>query len=610
MDTNNLAIQSIYRTFRGPWHGESKIVLGIDIGTTYSGVAFAYLVQGGDQILNRVDKWPGQEAQNFSGKIPTLVWYNDAGKAASFGAEASSPRVQAEAEENGWQLAKHFKLHLHPKDLRAKHKLALDPLPCGVNLSTIYADFLRYLLEHTRECFETTIINGPEVWRIHSRNMEVVIAHPNGWGVREQVFLRTSSVVAGFTLAENALDHVHFVTEAEASVHFCIHYTNLKSSLHPYTTFAVCDAGGSTVDSTVYYVEKTHPKLQLSETRTSACVQAGSIFVDKLAEAFLRQFFESRELPWEEADEYVTTGIHNFEFKEKRKFGEETSEVSLGVAGYRCKKLELGIRHGELKIPASTVRSFFDPCVNQIIESVESQTSSLPVSYILLVGGFGSNPYLHRRLKNRLDPTGCQVISTTEATSKAVADGAVVWHCVNSVIKRAPRLSYGIATILPYCPVNPEHVGRKRMDKPSGTYVNGQWSLIVHQDIPIDCDEWSRQAFNREFGRSDPNLDDFQVRIYGSPYGEVSEWIRDKSGNLNAGFREVCTITANLSAMKNGLKRHKNSKGTEYWTLRFHVCIRFGRTELEARLEWVDSKGILNIGPATVIVTDDIELEI
>ncbi|CAE6471327.1 hypothetical protein ACGC1H_005400 [Rhizoctonia solani] len=481
MDTNNLAIQSIYRTFHGPWHGESKIVLGVDIGTTYSGVAFTYLVQGGDQILNRVDKWPGQEAQNFSGKIPTLVWYNEAGKAVSFGAEALRPRVQAEAEENGWQLAKHFKLHLHPKDLRAKHKLALDPLPYGVNLSTIYADFLRYVLEHTRKCFETTIINGSEVWQAHSQNMDIVIAHPNGWGVREQAFLRTSSVVAGFTFAENALDYVHFVTEAEASVHFCIHYTNLKSSLHPYTTFAVCDAGGSTVDTSVYLVEKTHPKLQLSETHASACIQAGSIFVDKLAENYLRQFFESRELPWEEADEYVTTGIQNFESKEKRKFGEETSEVSLGVAGYRCKKLELGIRHGELKIPASTVRSFFDPCVDQIIESVESQTSSLSVSYILLVGGFGSNPYLYNRLKNRLDPTGCQVISTTEATSKAVADGAVVWHCVNSVIKRAPRLSYGIMTTLPYYPLNPEHVGRKQIEKPSGTHVRGHWSLIVPQ---------------------------------------------------------------------------------------------------------------------------------
>ncbi|KAH7305111.1 hypothetical protein B0J17DRAFT_690166 [Rhizoctonia solani] len=608
MDTNNLTVQSIYRTFRGPWHGDSKIVLGIDIGTTYSGVAFAYLVQGGDQMLNRVDKWPGQEAQNFSGKIPTLVWYNSLGEAVSFGAEASSPRIQIEAEENGWQLAKHFKLRLHPKDLRVKHRLALDPLPYDVNLSTIYADFLRYLLEHTRKCFETTIIDGSEIWQTHSPSMDIVIAHPNGWGPREQTFLRTSSVVAGFTFAEDALDRVHFVTEAEASVHFCMHYTNLKSSLHPDTIFAVCDAGGSTVDTTVYSVEKTHPKLQLGEKRASACIQAGSIFVDKLAEIFLRQYFESHELPWEEVDEYVTTGVHNFESKEKRKFGGDNTQISLGVAGYRCKRLELGIRHGELKLPSSTVQSFFDPYVNQIIESVQSQTSSLPVSYVLLVGGFGSNPYLYKRLKAWLDPTGCQVISTTEATSKAVADGAVIWYCVNSVIKRAPRLSYGIQVIQSHDSHDPAHFGRKKLEKPSGTYVNGHWSLIVPQDIPIDCDEWSRESYYREYRESNPDLDDFKVKIYGSPYGQISEWVTNRSGDLNPGFREIVTITGNLSAMRNNLRKHKNSGGTEYWTVHFHVCIRFGRTELEARLEW-NENGVDKTGPAKVVATDELELE-
>ncbi|CAE6460917.1 unnamed protein product [Rhizoctonia solani] len=393
-------------------------------------------------------------------------------QAVSFGAEVLSPRIQAEADDNGWQLAKHFKLHLHPKDLRTKHKLALDPLPRGVNLSTIYADFLRYLLEHTRKCFEATIINGPDVWRTHLLNMDFIIAHPNGWGTREQAFLRTSAVVAGYTFAEHAFDRIHFVTEAEASVHFCIHYTNLKSSLHPYNIFAVCDAGGSTVDTTVYAVEKTHPKLLLGETRASAY---------KLAEDFLRQYFESRELSWEEVDEYVSTGIHNFESKEKRKFGGDAGEMSLGVAGYRCKKLELGIRHGELKLSSSTIQSFFDPYVNQIIDSVQSQISSLPVEYVLLVGGFGSSPYLCKRLKARLDPTGCQVISTTEATSKAVADGAVVWHCVNSVIKRAPRLSYGISILWPFHPLDSDHIGRKQIEIPSGIYVQGRWSLIITQ---------------------------------------------------------------------------------------------------------------------------------
>lgn len=44
----------------------------------------------------------------------------------------------------------------------------------------------------------------------------------------------------------------------------------LTRDLQPGTTFAVCDAGGSTVDTTVYSVNSTGP-LRLEEVRASDC---------------------------------------------------------------------------------------------------------------------------------------------------------------------------------------------------------------------------------------------------------------------------------------------------------------------------------------------------
>ena len=44
----------------------------------------------------------------------------------SFGAEALSHQADIDAEDNGWMLAKHFKLHLHPSDIQSKHGLKLD----------------------------------------------------------------------------------------------------------------------------------------------------------------------------------------------------------------------------------------------------------------------------------------------------------------------------------------------------------------------------------------------------------------------------------------------------------------------------------------------------
>ncbi len=66
-------------------------------------------------------------------------------------------------------------------------------------------------------------MNGSRKWRELFPAAQFVISHPNGWGGEEQSKLRRIAVRAGLvedTLAGRA--RVHFVTEAEASVHFCL----------------------------------------------------------------------------------------------------------------------------------------------------------------------------------------------------------------------------------------------------------------------------------------------------------------------------------------------------------------------------------------------------
>jgi hypothetical protein len=47
-------------------------------------------------------------------------------KAMSFGAEALSHQAEEKAEDHGWKLAKYFKLHLHPDDMKVKHDLRVE----------------------------------------------------------------------------------------------------------------------------------------------------------------------------------------------------------------------------------------------------------------------------------------------------------------------------------------------------------------------------------------------------------------------------------------------------------------------------------------------------
>jgi hypothetical protein len=110
--------------------------------------------------------------------------------------------------------------------------LRFADLPNDITLMKIYVDFLRYLLKHTKEYFESHILQGESEWSRHSPSMDVVIAHPNGWGVKEQDFLRKAAVTAGYATAENSPSQIKFVSEAEASVHFCIFHMDIDSKMN------------------------------------------------------------------------------------------------------------------------------------------------------------------------------------------------------------------------------------------------------------------------------------------------------------------------------------------------------------------------------------------
>ncbi|CAE6455149.1 unnamed protein product [Rhizoctonia solani] len=599
-----MSIDATPRPFRGPWEGDTKIVIGIDIGTTQSGVAFAFLQNGASQVIHRVTRWPGQEARDQQGKIPTLVWYDRSRNAVSFGAEAQLPAIEEQAEDNGWILARYFKLHLHPSDMQARHELKLDALPSGVTLRQIYADFLGYLLKHTKSFFEDRILDGRQIWTRYSPTMEVVIAHPNGWGTREQAFLRSAAVSAGFSTTGQAASKVRFVTEAEASVHFCIHHTNLGTVLKPGTNFAVCDAGGSTVDTTLYSVMSMRPILKLKEERASACVQAGAIFVDFEAEKYLRRVLMNAGLNSEDVAEYTKAGVKDFEGFAKRAFKDEAAEQSIAVAHTRFNNTAIRARRGRMTLSGPTVKEFFDVCVKEITASVDQQINGLNVPYILLVGGFGDSPYIRNEFKKRYESRGSRITLTNDSTSKAVADGALIWSTLSSVSSRAPRYSFGINILVPFLPNIHNRQGRVSCTQPNGEeMVSGAWSQIVQKGVALDSEVVCRSSYVCWYSIGTPSLELFTVDLIAYSSEGAPEWVHSPNGTLCSGFQSACTIQANLKNLEGALVSATGRHGSRYWILSFEICIRFGGTELESYLEW-EEHGVKRTGPVTIVSQD------
>lgn len=104
-------------------------------------------------------------------------------------------------------------------------------LPKGKDSQDIFADFIHYLYDSTKDFIQEHEPMGKELWEKLESNIDLILAHPNGWEGREQEFLRNSVVKASVFSEQEALSRVSFVTEGEATFHYCIVSTQPHESL-------------------------------------------------------------------------------------------------------------------------------------------------------------------------------------------------------------------------------------------------------------------------------------------------------------------------------------------------------------------------------------------
>jgi hypothetical protein len=59
-------------------------------------------------------------------------------------------------------------------------------LPKGKTIVDVFADFMGYLFDSTKELFKTSEPNGESTWDSVSNSVELVLTHPNGWSGPQQ----------------------------------------------------------------------------------------------------------------------------------------------------------------------------------------------------------------------------------------------------------------------------------------------------------------------------------------------------------------------------------------------------------------------------------------
>ncbi|KAI0701306.1 hypothetical protein BC835DRAFT_1404545 [Cytidiella melzeri] len=520
-----------------------KLVLAFDVGTTYSGVAYAILDPGDIPKIQGVTRFPGQENGDF--KIPSVLWYTQDGQVRAAGAEARAPKMTLIAEDEDLILVEWFKLHLRPDGM--KHDLGLGPnstLPTGKTIVDVFADFLEYLFRCTR----------------HQR--------------------------------------VHFVTEGEASLHYCIDSGLASDAVQAGKSVIVIDAGGGTVDLSTYHFAASTP-IAVEEIAPPDCIFEGSTRVNVRAAAFLVEKLKYSKYG---NDEDMRTMVDHFDKSVKPTFKDSSERSFIKFGSMRDKDPEVGIRSGQLLLEGQEIASFFEQSVNAIMEAARKQqlNASKPVTLALLVGGFAASPWLFARLKTLMQVLGLELSRPDNHTNKAVAEGAVSYYLGNVVSARVARLTYGVSCLQHYDSDNLEHIARahKVQKRPSGrTVVPGVFSPILKKGTRVQ----DQQELSRPY---------FREATHPSALAQICEVMTCYRGSVRDPrwadeepdfFTTLCTINADTSHV---VKRKQRGTNGVFYQQEFNVVLSCGQTEMKAQIRWVEN-GVEKRGPAKIVYDHD-----
>ncbi|KIM25121.1 hypothetical protein M408DRAFT_26521 [Serendipita vermifera MAFF 305830] len=563
--------------------GREMVAVAFDIGTTSSAVSYTYLYPDDYARVRMVTKWPGQPESVGSSKIPTLLAYRD-GQCEACGAEALDY-----VDDSHYDVAKWFKLHLHPSSMKVSSQpppygsvpgnsgFEVPALPPSITVERVYADFMKYLMINLEDSFKQNIPNGAAIWKRLRDTMVVILTTPNGWDFSQQNVLRNAVVKAGVVSEEKTFDLLEFVTEGEASVHYVLAYSQSKTWLASDTLFAVIDAGGSTVDSTIYDCKSTEPKVVLEEACESGCIQAGGVFVDRAAEIMLKHKLVGTKYGDQES---ITEMVAAFEGRTKRLFDGEIGSYAVDFGGTRDNDRRNGIIKGRLSLTKAEIASTFEDVIRRTMQSCLSLLSDRAIKYILLVGGLGDSPYLRKKLIELFESQGVIIVAVDEQTKKAAARGG---H-------------------MAYDPEDREHRERSSL---AYTSVDGLFKIphlfgvLIRKGMRMESDF----AVQEKLYRTSKTLQDLfkaiEYAIYVYDGDEVPRWIVNTKGKKLPQIRHLCSLKADMSNLQGSLQPHKGPQGP-YYRVDYTVSIRLGGTKLEARLQWKEN-GTLREGPITIL---------
>ena len=374
---------------------------------------------------------------------------------------------------------KEFKLGLSKRQATDSHVEKRYPDPYGMPPTHTYpatkltADYIRELRNHTLKAIKLKLGNAV----VDNTAVEYTFTVPAIWDEHAKAATIACAKAAGCE------GPIGIVSEPEAAILYTIESLG-EEVLKEGSTIIMCDAGGGTVDLISYLVVSLKPlivkEIVVGDGNKCGSVYLNRIFCEKLKELIsgLAGYFEDT----------LEAALEQFECYIKTSFDGKPDIVRVNVPGLDNNKAK-GVVRNRFSMPGTTLRDIFEPVISvatALVQTQQKQTTG-HVSAVLLVGGFGQNPYLRKTIQEVVGPE-VQVIKPPNGWT-AVVRGAALKALRSDVpdlskLKidtRKARKCYGSTVVVPF--VAGKHQKKRRQVLQIGLFYP---SLLTWYRVYVD----------------------------------------------------------------------------------------------------------------------------
>ncbi|KAH6663115.1 hsp70-like protein [Halenospora varia] len=256
--------------------GRLKYIVGLDFGTTNSGVSFAPSVETATDKINIIKDWPSNPG--VVSKVPSIIAYAE---------ENHDDELEEDAwgfSVNGGMTSYVFTKLLLGQDSRSTETRlkglfgkGFCTLPDNKSAQDVCTDYLRGIYHHVVKKIEKP---NPVLFRVTP--LEFWITVPAIWKEHAKTATLHAARDAGF--GSRRIDTVHLITEPEAAaLSVLVPKVGIDADIELDSgpqNILICDCGGGTVDIVTYHVTMNDGGLQFDELLNGAGAMCGSVLID------------------------------------------------------------------------------------------------------------------------------------------------------------------------------------------------------------------------------------------------------------------------------------------------------------------------------------------